>query len=91
MRKKLKNFAGIDRIGEEAQFVVMVKSAAKKIKGRGTATFIDPRYLSLRYEDFDDGWVNEEEDKRIKTTVTVERPRTVISRNRSPDVPLKFH
>lgn len=68
----------------------MVKSAAKKIKGRGTATFIDPRYLSLRYEDFDDGWVNEEEDKRIKTTVTVERPRTVISRNRSPDVPFEI-
>ena len=90
LRKKLKNFASIDRVGEEAHFVVMVKSAAKKMKGRGTATFIDPRYLSFRYEDFDDGWETAEEDKKIKTTVTVEKPRTVISRNRSPDIPFEI-
>lgn len=68
----------------------MVRSVAKKIKGRGTATSIDPRYLSYQYEDFDDGWQPDEGTKRINTTVTVEKSRSVISRNQSPDIPFEI-
>lgn len=57
------------------------------IRGRGTASKVDPRYLDRQYEPFDDGWDCNEEEAPIRTTVTVEKPRTVISRNRSPDVP----
>jgi DNA repair photolyase len=60
---------------------------AKKIKGRGTASRVDPRYLERRYEAVDDGWDRREESARVTTSVTVERPRTIISRNHSPDVP----
>jgi len=60
---------------------------AKKIRGRGTASRTDPRYLEQQYEAVDDGWERLDEPDRVPTTVTVERPRTIISRNRSPDVP----
>lgn len=59
----------------------------RPIRGRGTATRADPRYLERQYEAVDDGWGSREEPERVPTTVTVERPRTIISRNRSPDVP----
>lgn len=65
----------------------MGDSPRKIIRGRGTASKVDPRYLDRQYESFDDGWNRNEEAAPVRTTVTVEKPRTVISRNRSPDVP----
>jgi len=62
---------------------------SRKTKGRGTGSTIDPRYLAHNREEFDDGWYREE-GGRIPTTVTVEHPRTVISRNHSPDVPFEI-
>ena len=45
------------------------------------------RFESVAREAFDDGWTPEEEDKRVlKTTVTLERARSIISRNDSPDI-----
>jgi len=64
-----------------------MSTAGKKIRGRGTASTIDPRYLDHTRQTVTDGWYEDEAPARIKTQVTVERPRTIISRNRSPDIP----
>ncbi|HYN13353.1 MAG TPA: PA0069 family radical SAM protein [Burkholderiales bacterium] len=54
---------------------------------RGARSFLQGRFESVAREPFDDGWTPEEPDKReLQTTVTIERARTVISRNDSPDV-----
>jgi DNA repair photolyase len=57
-------------------------------KGRGAVITPHARFVEVSREDFDDGWdVDEEVPVRLKTTVTEERARSVISRNQSPDVP----
>ncbi len=58
-----------------------------KHKGRGSGSAVDGRYLEHSREAVDDGWQQPPEDKRIPTTVTVEKARTIISRNQSPDIP----
>ncbi len=56
-------------------------------KGRGAIGNPDVRYNEYRYEPLDDGWPGEGEDNPPRTEVSLERPRTVIARNDSPDVP----
>ena len=54
---------------------------------RGARSFVQGRFESVVREAFDDGWTPEEPDTReLKTSVTIERARTIISRNDSPDV-----
>ena len=60
-----------------------------KAKGRGTANKIDPRYLAYTRSEIDDGWEIEEDDSTFRTTVTAEKPRTIISHNDSPDIPFE--
>lgn len=67
----------------------MGSAARKKNRGRGTASTIDPRYLEYSRETVDDGWSGEDSRHRINTVVSVERPKTIISRNRSPDIPFE--
>ena len=67
----------------------MSKTPIGKIKGRGTASEVDARYLDWRREAFDDGWNMDEATPPPPTTVTVEHPRTIISRNQSPDIPFE--
>jgi DNA repair photolyase len=57
------------------------------LKGRGTANKIDPRYLEHTREVFDDGWGEEGDARPVRTTVTIEKAKTIISRNDSPDIP----
>lgn len=57
------------------------------VKGRGTTNKVDPRYLENTREVFDDGWGEEGDARPIRTTVTLEAPKTIISRNDSPDIP----
>jgi DNA repair photolyase len=48
---------------------------------------VQGRFESVEREAFDDGWTPEEPDTReLKTQVTIERARSIISRNDSPDV-----
>ena len=61
--------------------------AKNKIKGRGTTSEIDPRYLAYTRNDFDDGWFRDDDINKIPTTVTLEKPKTIISHNQSPDIP----
>ncbi len=67
----------------------MSTSPKDKIKGRGTASEVDARYLDWQREAFDDGWDPGEAAPPPATTVTIEHPRTIISRNQSPDIPFE--
>jgi DNA repair photolyase len=55
---------------------------------RGRAAGVNPtgRYEALTRHVFDDGWNTLEELPPFKTSVQVERPRTIITRNDSPDI-----
>ena len=56
-------------------------------KGRGTVSNRSGRFEALERSVFYDGWESEAENPRLKTEVTDEFPKTVISRNQSPDIP----
>src|SRR5688500_741662 len=58
---------------------------------RGARSFVQGRFESVAREAFDDGWtpeepVGDEMSRSLKTSVTIERARSIISRNDSPDV-----
>ena len=55
---------------------------------RGALSQIAGRFETEARDPFDDGWAREDEPlEPLKTTVTVERARSIISRNDSPDIP----
>ncbi len=56
-------------------------------RGRGAATNASGRFELLSREEFDDGWTRDEAAEPIVTEVTWEKPRSVITRNDSPDIP----
>jgi DNA repair photolyase len=55
-------------------------------RGRGATFNPDARYEPQQRETFDDGWNLVEELQALATEVTIERPRTIITRNDSPDI-----
>lgn len=66
------------------------------IKGRGAASYVRGRYEKTVAEAEDDGWgsvyAGDEDGATVspaspKTQVTEERARSIVSRNRSPDIP----
>lgn len=67
----------------------MADRSPGKIRGRGSASKVDGRYLDWQREEVDDGWGDTEAPAPIRTSVTVEHPRTIISRNQSPDIPFE--
>ncbi len=56
-------------------------------RGRGAALNTSGRFESLSRELVDDGWETLEDLPPFRTEVQVEKPRSVISRNDSPDIP----
>src|SRR4051812_46599664 len=55
---------------------------------RGARSFGQGRFERAAREAFDDGWTPEEKEAtELKTSVTIERARSIISKNDSPDVP----
>ncbi|MEM7543832.1 MAG: PA0069 family radical SAM protein [Pseudomonadota bacterium] len=59
-------------------------------KGRGSRYRPDPRYGVDQREAFDDGWQYcDREPTPLRTTVTNERPKTIINSNQSPDIPFE--
>ena len=57
-------------------------------KGRGATLNPEGRFESRRREDFDDGWLLDDEvPPALKTTLHVDRAKSIISRNESPDLP----
>ncbi|MBL28706.1 MAG: radical SAM protein [Rhodospirillaceae bacterium] len=56
-------------------------------KGRGAVTNVAGRYEATTTEAWDDGWGTIEEDlPPLRTTVQVDKTKTIIARNQSPDV-----
>jgi DNA repair photolyase len=60
-----------------------------KARGRGQRQWIRPRYQQDDRESIDDGWWRDDDEEPLATSVTVEQSRTIISRNRSPDIPFE--
>ena len=63
---------------------------ARLVRGRGAQTNAAGRFEAERRESFDDGWTEDDEDTAAAAPVTtahIERARSIISRNDSPDVP----
>lgn len=61
---------------------------AKIQKGRGTLNNIDGRFNEFQRTEIDDGWFHDEPANNL-TEVSVESPRSIISRNQSPDLPFQ--
>src|SRR5580658_6599818 len=60
---------------------------SKAVRGRGAESNASGRYESQAYEAFDDGWnEGDETPTPLRTTVTAEAARVIITRNDSPDV-----
>lgn len=56
-------------------------------RGRGAQSNATGRFESLVREAFDDGWTDTDEaPAQLKTEVTAERAKVIITRNTSPDV-----
>src|SRR6266571_2591673 len=59
-------------------------------KGRGAVSNTQGRYEVNGRESFDDGWTHDDEDEAapaLKTQVTDEYAKTILTRNTSPDIP----
>jgi DNA repair photolyase len=55
---------------------------------RGALSQTPGRFESVEREAFDDGWTRADEPLApLATTITIERARTIIARNDSPDIP----
>jgi DNA repair photolyase len=74
----------------EGQVMLPPKPLAPR-KGRGAVSNLQGRYEVNGREDFDDGWVHDEDEEggpaAFKTHVTDEYAKTILSRNASPDIP----
>ena len=60
-------------------------------KGRGAVTNPDNRFADKHVVAFDDGWYSEDDQPvKLRTQVLEETSRTIISTNRSPDIPFQY-
>ncbi len=64
------------------------KKNDKRVRGRGASDNPAVRFLSEQREIISDDWSDFRDDENtLKTTVTIEHPKSIISRNTSPDLP----
>ena len=57
-------------------------------KGRGAVSNLQGRYEVNGREEYDDGWErDEDEPAHVRTVVSDEVARSILSRNSSPDIP----
>ena len=69
-------------IGDESE-----KLRKEVRRARGAALNMAGRFERLEHVAVDDGWNREEAIAPVRTEVAIERPRSIIARNQSPDVP----
>ncbi|HET9069487.1 MAG TPA: PA0069 family radical SAM protein [Amaricoccus sp.] len=69
-------------IGDESD-----KLSKEVRRARGAALNMAGRFERLEHVAVDDGWDLAEEIAPLRTEVALERPRSIIARNQSPDVP----
>ncbi|MCM2503178.1 PA0069 family radical SAM protein [Aureimonas altamirensis] len=63
-----------------------VRVGVERRRGRGAGVNPTGRFEPFSRASFDDGWNSLEELPPFKTEVQVERPKTIITRNASPDI-----
>lgn len=56
-------------------------------KGRGAVSNVDSRYSTVTRHGDSDGWARDDDVPTLRTQVSLERPRSAITYNRSPDLP----
>ena len=59
----------------------------QRAKGRGAVSNADSRYAHVTRHGDADGWVPDDDLPTLRTQVSIERPRSAITYNRSPDLP----
>jgi DNA repair photolyase len=59
----------------------------RRLKARGAASNLAGRFEPVTALGVDDGWDIAEEPRLVRTEVRLERPRSALSYNRSPDLP----
>ncbi len=60
----------------------------KPLRGRGAVSNPAGRFEALREEAFDDGWdARDPPPERVPTEVIIDRTKSIIARNDSPDIP----
>ena len=59
---------------------------AQNAKGRGARSNVSGRYEAFTRAELDDGWDATDEPKPLRTELTAEAARTIITRNDSPDL-----
>ena len=60
-------------------------------KGRGAALNPENRFEQWQREAFNDGWLGDVEDAiKLKSVITHETAKSIISRNDSPDIPFRY-
>jgi DNA repair photolyase len=62
------------------------------VAGRGAPANSSPSRFNLKSQEADGDWLDEREDidgsvARLRTVVTAERPKSILARNTSPDIP----
>lgn len=65
----------------------MASLQGSKPRGRAADSNDVSRFDPYQRCEIDDGWERDDETPVLRTEVSLERPRTIISRNTSPDVP----
>jgi len=60
----------------------------KPRKGRGAVSNPDNRFHAQHRTDIDDGWHNEEALPALKTTLHRDVSKSILTRNKSPDIPV---
>lgn len=72
----------------EAPSISVAACPPQPLHGRGALTNADGRFEPYAHAAADDGWGSLEEAlPPLKTTVSIDTPRTIIARNDSPDIP----
>jgi DNA repair photolyase len=83
--------ASFSAFGAEAGNAIIssagIRSDARQLKGRASAINPSERFESMARTPFHDGWEIDEELPAFATQVQIERARTIIARNQSPDIP----
>ena len=59
----------------------------QRLRARGAASNVTGRFERHAVQAADDGWDLPEEDRLIQTDIRIERPRSALTYNRSPDIP----
>ena len=60
---------------------------AERRRGRGAVSNVSGRFETERREAFDDGWERDETAEPFKTEIVHERPKAILNRVQSPDLP----